>query len=87
MAVAVLVRNLRIDAKRRSNDHTILLIYIIIYIIYNIYIIYHYITNSDRSRQVMEMLRSIRGDKHEFCLAVIKLKHVRSCPSIDITHT
>ena len=25
----------------------------------------------------MEMLRSFRGDKHEFCLAVIKFKHVR----------
>ena len=23
----------------------------------------------------MEMLRSFRGDKHEFCLAAIKLKH------------
>ena len=29
----------------------------------------------------MEMLRSLRGDKHEFCLTVIKFKHVRSCPS------
>ena len=27
----------------------------------------------------MEMLRSLRGDKHEFCLTVIKFKHVRSC--------
>ena len=26
----------------------------------------------------MEMLRSLRGDKHEFCLTVIKFKHVRS---------
>ena len=34
----------------------------------------------------MEMLRSFRGDKHEFCLAVIMLKHVRSCPSFDITY-
>ena len=33
----------------------------------------------------MEMFRSFRGDKHEFCLAVIKFKHVRSCPSFDIT--
>ena len=24
----------------------------------------------------MEMLRSLRGDKHEFCLTVIKSKHV-----------
>ena len=24
----------------------------------------------------MEMLRSFRGDKHEFCLAVIKFRHV-----------
>ena len=24
----------------------------------------------------MEMLRSLRGDKHEFCLTVIKFKHV-----------
>ena len=35
----------------------------------------------------MEMFRSFRGDKHEFCLAVIKFKHVRSCPSFDITYT
>ena len=34
----------------------------------------------------MEMLRSFRGDKHEFCLFVIKFKHVRSCPSFDITY-
>ena len=26
----------------------------------------------------MEMLSSFRGDKHEFCLVVIKVKHVRS---------
>ena len=32
----------------------------------------------------MEMLRSFRGDKHEFCLTVIKLKHVRSCIYIYI---
>ena len=35
----------------------------------------------------MEMLSSLRGEKHEFCLVVIKFKHVRSCPSFDITHT
>ena len=35
----------------------------------------------------MEMLGSFRGDKHEFGLAVIKFKHVRSCPSFDITCT
>ena len=32
----------------------------------------------------MEMLRSLRGDKHEFCLTVIKSKHVHSFPSFDI---
>ena len=26
----------------------------------------------------MEMLSSFRGDKHEFCLVVIRFKHVRS---------
>ena len=35
----------------------------------------------------MEMPSSLIGDKHEFCHAVIKLKHVRSCPSFDITYT
>ena len=30
----------------------------------------------------MEMLSSISGDKHEFCLVVIKLKHVRTFPSL-----
>ena len=35
----------------------------------------------------MELLSSFRGDKHEFCLAVIKFKHVRSCPNFDITYT
>ena len=35
----------------------------------------------------MDMLSSLRGDKHEFCLVVIKFKHARSCPSIDITYT
>ena len=35
----------------------------------------------------MEMLRSLRGDKHEFCLVVIKFKHDRSCSSFDITYT
>ena len=34
----------------------------------------------------MEMLRSFRVDKHEFCLAVIKLKRVCSCPSFDVTY-
>ena len=33
----------------------------------------------------MEMLSSFRGDKHEFCLDVIKYKNVRSCQSFDIT--
>ena len=35
----------------------------------------------------MEMLSTFRGDKHEFILIVIKFKHVRSCPSFDITNT
>ena len=35
----------------------------------------------------MEMLGSFGSDKHEFCLVVIKFKHVRSCPSFDITYT
>ena len=35
----------------------------------------------------MEMLNSLKGDKHEFCLVVIKFRHVRSCPSFDITFT
>ena len=35
----------------------------------------------------MEMLRSLRDDKHEFILTVVKFKHVRSCPSFDITYT
>ena len=35
----------------------------------------------------MEMLSSFRGVKHEFFLVVTKSKHVRSCPSFDITHT
>ena len=35
----------------------------------------------------MEMLSSFGDDKHEFCLVVIKFKHVRSCPSFDITYT
>ena len=34
----------------------------------------------------MEMLSSIRGDKHKFFLVVIKSMHVRSSPSFDITH-
>ena len=35
----------------------------------------------------MEMLSSLRGDKHELCLVVIESKHVRSCPCIDISYT
>ena len=35
----------------------------------------------------MEMLSFLGCDKHEFCLVVIKFKHVRSCPSFDITYT
>ena len=35
----------------------------------------------------MEMLRSLRGDKHELCLTVIKFNRVRSCLSFDITYT
>ena len=35
----------------------------------------------------MEMLSSFGGDKHEICLVVIELKHVRSCLSFDITYT
>ena len=35
----------------------------------------------------MEMPNSYGGDKHEFCLVVIKLKHVRSFLSLDITYT
>ena len=34
----------------------------------------------------MEMLSSIRGDKHEFILVVIKFKHDCSFPSFDITY-
>ena len=34
----------------------------------------------------MEMLSSLRGDKHEFCLVVMKSKHVHSCPRFDITY-
>ena len=45
----------------------------------------------------MEMLGSIGGDKHEFCLAIVKFKHefclaiatsknICSCPSFDITY-
>ena len=33
----------------------------------------------------MKMLSSIRVDKHEFCLVVFIFKHVRSCPTFDIT--
>ena len=32
------------------------------------------------------MLSSFRGEKHEFCLVVIKFKYVRRCPSFDITY-
>ena len=32
----------------------------------------------------MEMLRSLRGEKHELCLVVIKFKHIRS--SLMTTH-
>ena len=35
----------------------------------------------------MEMLGSSVGDKHEFCLAVIKFKHVRCCPNFDVNYT
>ena len=35
----------------------------------------------------MEMLRSLGGDKHEFCLVVVKFKHVCSCLNFDITYT
>ena len=34
----------------------------------------------------METLSSFGGDKHESCLVGIKLKHVRSCPSFEITN-
>ena len=33
------------------------------------------------------MLSSFGGDKNEFCFVVVKLKHVRRCPSFDITYT
>ena len=35
----------------------------------------------------MEMLSSFSGDYHELCFVVIESKHVRSCPSFDITDT
>ena len=35
----------------------------------------------------MEMLSSFGGDKHEFCLVVIKFMLFRCCPSINITYT
>ena len=41
----------------------------------------------------MEMLISFGGERHEFCpvdillTVVIKLKHVRSCPSFDFTYS
>ena len=34
----------------------------------------------------MEMLSTFRGDKNEFCLVVIKFKHVLSCSRFDITY-
>ena len=34
----------------------------------------------------MEMISSLRGDKHEFCHVVIKFKHVRSLSSFDVTY-
>ena len=34
----------------------------------------------------MEILSSLKGDKHESCLIDVKLKHVRSCPSFDMTY-
>ena len=34
----------------------------------------------------MEMLSSLGCDKHEFCLVVVKLNHVRSYPPFDITY-
>ena len=35
----------------------------------------------------MAMHISFRGDKHELFVVVTKFKHVRSCPSFDITYT
>ena len=35
----------------------------------------------------MEILSSVEGDKHEFCLAVVKFKHVRISASFVITYT
>ena len=35
----------------------------------------------------MEMLSSLRDDKHKFCLVVITFKHVCSCLNFDITDT
>ena len=32
----------------------------------------------------MEMLSSIRGDKHEFCLVVIKFKHVAVAQALTL---
>ena len=34
----------------------------------------------------MEILSSSAGDKHEFSLVIIKSKHVRCCPSLDIAY-
>ena len=35
----------------------------------------------------MEIVSTLRDDKHELRLVVIKLKYVRGCPSIDIAYT
>ena len=35
----------------------------------------------------MEMFSSFGGDKHEFFLVVVKVKHVHSCPSFDLYMT
>ena len=35
----------------------------------------------------MERLIYFSGVMHKFCVVVIKLKHVRSCPSFSITYT
>ena len=34
----------------------------------------------------MKVFSSFGGDKHEFCLVVIKFKHVRSCQSFLISY-
>ena len=35
----------------------------------------------------MEIPSSIRVEKNELCLVVMKFEHVLSCPSFDITYT